>query len=83
MLDLIDDEALQRGPDRAGGLPALAARRATFKERLGPVRLVLSGSAPLAPEVVDEFTELTGVAVHQGYGLTEASPVVTSTLCSV
>jgi long-chain acyl-CoA synthetase len=51
-------------------------------ERLGPVRLVLSGSAPLSAEVVEEFTHTTGVPVHQGYGLTEAAPVVTSTLRS-
>jgi long-chain acyl-CoA synthetase len=51
-------------------------------ERLGPVRLILSGSAPLAPELVERFTDRTGIPVHQGYGLTEAAPVVTSTLCS-
>jgi long-chain acyl-CoA synthetase len=53
-----------------------------LRERLAGVRLVLSGSAPIAPEVVAAFTERTGVPVHQGYGLTEAAPVVTSTLCS-
>jgi long-chain acyl-CoA synthetase len=46
------------------------------------VRLILSGSAPLSPEVIEEFTARTGIAIHQGYGLTEASPVVTSTLRS-
>ncbi len=46
------------------------------------LRVVLSGSAPLAPDVADRFTDTTGVMVHQGYGLTEAAPVVTSTLCS-
>ena len=44
---------------------------------------VLSGSAPLAPELVATFEERTGVTVHQGYGLTEAAPVVTSTQRSV
>ena len=53
-----------------------------LRERLASVRLVLSGSAPLAPEVVADFTGRTGIPLHQGYGLTEASPVVTSTLCS-
>ena len=52
-------------------------------ERLRSVRLVLSGSAPLSAEAADRFTERTGIPVHQGYGLTEAAPVVTSTLCSV
>jgi long-chain acyl-CoA synthetase len=51
-------------------------------ERLRGVRLAVSGSAPLTPELVRDFTERTGIAVHQGYGLTEAAPVVTSTLCS-
>ncbi|NYD43499.1 class I adenylate-forming enzyme family protein [Nocardioides panaciterrulae] len=51
-------------------------------ERLAGVRLVVSGSAPLAAEVVEEVTARSGVPVHQGYGLTEAAPVVTSTLCS-
>jgi long-chain acyl-CoA synthetase len=57
-------------------------REEHLRERLGPVRLMLSGSAPLSAELIEEFTAITGVAVHQGYGLTEASPVVTSTLCS-
>ena len=57
------------------GLPDLAAS-------LGSVRLVLSGSAPLARAVLDEFAERSGVPVHQGYGLTEAAPIVTSTLAS-
>jgi long-chain acyl-CoA synthetase len=43
---------------------------------------MLSGSAPLSAEVIDKFGEATGIPVHQGYGLTEAAPIVTSTLCS-
>src|SRR5205085_8651849 len=50
--------------------------------RLTGVRTVLSGAAPLSPELAEEFTQRTGHPVHQGYGLTEAAPVVTSTLCS-
>ena len=81
VLDLIEDEAISVVPVA----PAAFARWRdvpSLADRLGPVRLVLSGSAPLAPELVEAFTGQTGIAVHQGYGLTEASPVVTSTLCS-
>lgn len=53
-----------------------------LRERLSGVRLVLSGSAPLSAAVTEEFAERTGVGIHQGYGLTEAAPVVTSTLLS-
>ena len=81
VLDLIDDEACSvvpiAPPVFAHWLPDEHLR-----ERLGPVRLVLSGSAPLEPAVIEEFTSITGIPVHQGYGLTEAAPVVTSTLCS-
>ncbi|MEZ5112316.1 MAG: class I adenylate-forming enzyme family protein [Nocardioidaceae bacterium] len=50
--------------------------------KLASVRLVLCGSAPLAPELSRAFTERTGLVVHQGYGLTEAAPVVSLTLGS-
>lgn len=80
-LDLIEDEACSVVPIAPPVFsPWLADPH--IRERLGPVRLVLSGSAPLAAEVIDRFTGLTGLPVHQGYGLTEAAPVVTSTLCS-
>jgi len=60
------------------GASDLADLRLT--ERLASVRLVLCGSAPLSPELGRAFTQRTGIEVHQGYGLTEASPVVTLTL---
>jgi long-chain acyl-CoA synthetase len=80
-LDLIEDEACSVVPVAP---PVFAYWRDVdgLRERLGPVRLMLSGSAPLSPELAAEFSGLTGIPIHQGYGLTEASPVVTSTLCS-
>lgn len=81
VLDLIEDEAVSVLPIAP---PVFAHWRGVedLADRLGPVRLVLSGSAPLPSEVIEEFVALTAIPVHQGYGLTEASPVVTSTLCS-
>jgi len=39
------------------------------------VRYGKSGAAPLAPELARRFSELTGIRLRQGYGMTEASPV--------
>ncbi len=43
------------------------------------VRLALSGSAPLPPELVATYAAI-GVPLFEGYGLTEAAPVVTAKL---
>jgi long-chain acyl-CoA synthetase len=80
-LDIIEDEAISVLPV-APPVFAYWMQVPGLEERLGPVRTVLSGSAPLAPELTQAFTERTGLAIHQGYGLTEAAPVVTSDLCS-
>ena len=39
------------------------------------VRWIKSGAAPLAAELARRLTNLTGIKVLQGYGMTEASPV--------
>jgi long-chain acyl-CoA synthetase len=64
--------------------PALAAwaERDDLAERLSGVRTVLCGASALPVEVAGRFARASGLHVHQGYGLTEASPVVTSTLCT-
>jgi acyl-CoA synthetase (AMP-forming)/AMP-acid ligase II len=51
-----------------------AAEQGTFP-RDHRVRYSKSGAAPLAPELARRFTDLTGIRVRQGYGMTEASPV--------
>ena len=80
-LDLIEDEAISVLPV-APPVFAYWMQVPGLEDRLGPVRLVLSGSAPLSPELTEAFSARTSVQIHQGYGLTEAAPVVTSTLCS-
>jgi long-chain acyl-CoA synthetase len=44
------------------------------------VRRAISGAAALDPAVAERFEDRFGVAVWQGYGLTEASPAVTTSL---
>lgn len=39
------------------------------------IELCVSGSAPLSAEHFRKFQELTGAAIVEGYGLTEASPI--------
>jgi long-chain acyl-CoA synthetase len=39
------------------------------------VKMFMVGAAPVPPELARRVTELTGVKVVQGYGLTEAGPV--------
>src|SRR5207302_1563223 len=51
-----------------------AAQQGNFPSK-HRVRACKSGAAPLAPELPKRFTELTGIRVRQGYGMTEASPV--------
>ncbi|MFC1412579.1 AMP-binding protein [Streptacidiphilus sp. N1-12] len=43
---------------------------------LRSVRYCISGAMRLEPDIVDRFQELTGAHLVEGYGLSEASPVV-------
>jgi long-chain acyl-CoA synthetase len=80
-LDIIEDEAISVLPV-APPVFAYWMQLPGIEDRFGPVRTVLSGSAPLDPELTEAFSARTGLAIQQGYGLTEAAPVVTSTQCS-
>ncbi len=53
--------------------------RATARD-LATVRLALTGAAPLPPEVAAGFADHFNIPLRQGYGLTEASPVVTTSV---
>lgn len=49
-----------------------------YKKRkfdLSCIEICSSGSAPLPFEVLDQFNEISGTTVLEGYGLSEASPV--------
>jgi long-chain acyl-CoA synthetase len=48
-----------------------------LKQKLGPVRYCFSAAASMAAEVVRQWKERTGLAIYEGYGMTEAAPTVT------
>jgi long-chain acyl-CoA synthetase len=60
-------------------VPPILVAMANYPElkryNFSSLRFILTGAAPLAPEVGRAVRELTGVRVIQGYGLTEASPL--------
>jgi long-chain acyl-CoA synthetase len=78
-------DTLQRhGITLVAGAPPMYTAWATMlganPGAFGTVRLATSGAAPLPDEVGPAFQQRFGLPIHQGYGLTEAAPVVTSSL---
>ena len=56
---------------------AIATRAKTQRIDLSFARACISGGAPLPSELRTEFVRLTGANLMEGYGLTEASPIIT------
>lgn len=54
---------------------ALAKHPAVDDHDLSALRVVFSGAAPLDPELAEACARRLGCPVHQGYGMTEMSPV--------
>jgi long-chain acyl-CoA synthetase len=62
------------------GVPSMFAAWSSdpqFRAGFATVRFAVSGSAPLSASVLARFTD-AGLALYQGYGLTEAAPAITA-----
>jgi long-chain acyl-CoA synthetase len=63
-------------------VPTIYNAIATAAERkhvdLSSLRVCVSGGAPMPAELRERFEKVTGCRIIEGYGLTEASPAVTS-----
>jgi long-chain acyl-CoA synthetase len=74
----------QHGVTVIAGVPTLWSAWANLpsarRDAFATVRLATSGAAPLDPEVARSVQERLGLTLVEGYGLTEASPAVTTAL---
>jgi long-chain acyl-CoA synthetase len=51
-------------------------------DALRGVRMLASGASPLPPALLEQVQTAVGLTIHEGYGLTETAPVVSSTVAS-
>lgn len=85
--DGLDNARIRRRIRAAGGSSGAVELKAKMYDRLvfqrirkefgGHIRYAVSGGAQLAPEVA-EFVDSLGITLYEGYGLTEASPIVSA-----
>ncbi|WP_229054733.1 class I adenylate-forming enzyme family protein [Aeromicrobium sp. Leaf350] len=79
LLDLIGSEGITYLPV-APPVVAAWSGRPDLREKLASVRVVVSGASALDPDLARDFRESSGHVIEQGYGLTEASPVIAVTI---
>lgn len=53
-----------------------ALMRRAGREKLGKLKMVVTGAEKLSGALREEFVEKIGVKVYEGYGMTEGSPVI-------
>lgn len=74
-------EMLSRGRiTKLFAVPTVYARLLTLpslKETLGAVQYCFSAAASMAAAMVRQWKELTGLAIHEAYGMTESASMVT------
>ncbi|MEY2404467.1 MAG: long-chain acyl-CoA synthetase [Acidimicrobiaceae bacterium] len=77
-LDAVRDNGVTILPGAPAMWTAWAALPEATHEAFATVRLAASGAAKLSLEVAEQCEHRFGVTISEGYGLTEAAPVVTT-----
>lgn len=70
-------EVISKKLEAVKGLPPLIIKRKVFGKQL---HTIFSGGAYLNPAYIDLF-EKYGITILQGYGMTECSPVISTSVC--
>lgn len=81
LLATVRDEGITNLP-LAPPVIAAWAGRDDLRDSLDRVRVIVSGASPLDSALAAEFEKSAGRPVDQGYGMTEAAPVVAITLAA-
>jgi len=76
LLDAIDRHRVTRLPAGPAIFASLLGFEGLARARLASVRLCLSGSAPLSAATLERWEAATGIPICEGYGMTEAGPVL-------
>ena len=82
LLDLIEAEGVTNLPIAPPVIAAWAGREG-LRGKLAGVQRIMSGASALDADLAADFESSSGHFVDQGYGLTETSPVIATTLGSL
>lgn len=77
VLDTIEAEAITRLPAGPTVFNSLLGFDGLRRDRLQSLRCAWSGSAPLSAETLRRWEAATGVPIYEGYGQSEAGPILT------
>lgn len=77
VMDAIERYGVTRLPAGPTVFNSLLNFEGLDRERLSTVRCAYSGSAPLSADTVARWQAATGIAIYEGYGQSEAGPILT------
>jgi long-chain acyl-CoA synthetase len=77
LLDTIETKRITRLPAGPTIFNSLLQYDGSTRERVASLRCAYSGSAPLSMATLERWEALTGTKIYEGYGQSEAGPILT------